>query len=99
LVNDDLGVTVGDESLDSEGNNNAQPMDQGLVLGAAVGRVVVDLYDILQMIALGRDEEDACTCSLEVQGTVEVHFPMLRLLCWQGLLGLSPLRDEIGEDL
>jgi hypothetical protein len=27
LVNDDLGVVVGDESLDSEGNSDAQPMD------------------------------------------------------------------------
>jgi hypothetical protein len=51
------------------------------------------------MIALGRDEEDACTCSFKVQGTVEVHFPMLWLLCRQGLLGLCPLRDEISEDL
>jgi hypothetical protein len=51
------------------------------------------------MIALGRDEEDAYTCSFKVQGTVEVHFRMLRLLCRQGLLGLCPLRDEISEDL
>jgi hypothetical protein len=43
LVDDDLGVVVGDESLDSEGNNDAQPMDQGLILGAVVGRLVVDL--------------------------------------------------------
>jgi hypothetical protein len=43
LVNDDLGVIVGDESLDSEGNNDARPMDQGLVLGAVVGCLVVDL--------------------------------------------------------
>jgi hypothetical protein len=27
LVDDDLGVTVGDESLDFEGNSNAQPMN------------------------------------------------------------------------
>jgi hypothetical protein len=43
LVNDDLGVGVGDVSLDSEGNNDAQPVDQGLVLGAVVGRLVVDM--------------------------------------------------------
>jgi hypothetical protein len=43
LVNDDLGVAIGDESLDSEGNIDAQAVDQGLVLGAAVGRLVVDL--------------------------------------------------------
>jgi hypothetical protein len=51
------------------------------------------------MIALERDEEDSCTCSFEVQGTVEVHFPMLRLLRRRGLLGLCPPRDEIREDL
>jgi hypothetical protein len=47
LVKDDLGVTVGDESLDSEGTSNAQPMDQGFVLGAVVGCLVVDLQDVL----------------------------------------------------
>jgi hypothetical protein len=51
------------------------------------------------MITLGRDEPNACTCSFEVQGTVEVHFPMLRLLCRRGLFGLCPLGNEIGEDL
>jgi hypothetical protein len=29
------------------------------------------------VIALERDEEDARTYPFEVQGTVEVHFPML----------------------
>jgi hypothetical protein len=43
LVDDDLGVTVSDESLDSEGNSDAQPMDQSLILSAVVGRFVVDL--------------------------------------------------------
>jgi hypothetical protein len=51
------------------------------------------------VITLGRDEEDACACAFEVQGTVEVHLPVLRLLRQRGLLGLRPLRDEIGEDL
>jgi hypothetical protein len=36
-------------------------MDQGLILGAIVGRLVVDLQDVFQMIALGRDEEYAYT--------------------------------------
>jgi hypothetical protein len=46
-----------------------------------------------------RYEEDACTYSFEVQGTVEVHFPMLWFLCRRGLLSLCPLGIEIGEDL
>jgi hypothetical protein len=51
------------------------------------------------MIALGQDKEDACTCPFEVQGTFEVYLQVLRLLHRLGLLGLCPLRDEIGEDL
>jgi hypothetical protein len=43
LVNDDLGVAISDESLDSEGNNDEHPMDQGLVLSVVVGLLVVDL--------------------------------------------------------
>jgi hypothetical protein len=99
LVNDDLGVAVGDESLDSEGNSDAQPMDQGLILDAVVGSLVVDIQDVFQVIALGRDEEDACACALEVQGTVEVHLAVLWLLRRWWLRGLRPLGDEIGEDL
>jgi hypothetical protein len=43
LVDEDLGVAIGDESLDSKGNSDARPMDQGLVLGTVVGRLLVDL--------------------------------------------------------
>jgi hypothetical protein len=53
------------------------------------------------MIALGRDEEDACAyaCAFEVQETFEVHLLVLRLLRWRWLLGLRPFGDEIDEDL
>jgi hypothetical protein len=51
------------------------------------------------VITLGRDEEDAYTYAFEVQGTIEVHLPVLRLLRRRRLLGLRPLRNEIGEDL
>jgi hypothetical protein len=74
-------------------------MDQGLVLGTVVGRLVMDLQDVLQVIVLGRDEEDACAWTFEVQGTIEVYLLVLWLLCWRRLLGLRPLGDEIGEDL
>jgi hypothetical protein len=48
LVDDDLGVVVSNELLDSEGNNDAQPVDQGLVLSAVVGRLVVDCKTYFQ---------------------------------------------------
>jgi hypothetical protein len=51
------------------------------------------------VIALGRDEENACAHTFEVQRTVEVHLLVLRLLRRRWLLGLRPLRDEISKDL
>jgi hypothetical protein len=51
LIDDDLGVVVSDEPLESQGNSDAQSVDQGLVLGAIVGRFVVDLQDVLQIVA------------------------------------------------
>jgi hypothetical protein len=51
------------------------------------------------VITLGQDEEDACACTFEVEGTIEVHLPVLRLLRRRRLLGLHPLGDKIGEDL
>jgi hypothetical protein len=51
------------------------------------------------VITLGRDEKDVCACTFEVQGTVKVHLPVLRLFRRWWLLGLRPLGDEIGEDL
>jgi hypothetical protein len=59
----------------------------------------VDLYDVFQVISLGREEEYAYAYSFKVQGTIEVHLQMLRLLHRWGLLGLRPLRDEIYEEL
>jgi hypothetical protein len=59
LVDDDLGVAVSNEALDAQGNSDAQSVDQGLVLCAIVGRLVVDLEDVFQLTALWRDEEYA----------------------------------------
>jgi hypothetical protein len=74
-------------------------MDQGLVLDLVVGRLVVELLDVLQVVTLGRDEQDTYTCAFKVLGAIEIHLPVLRLLRRWGLLGLCPLGDKIGEDL
>jgi hypothetical protein len=42
LVNDDLGVVISNKALDSQGNNDAQSVDQGLVFSAVVRRLIVD---------------------------------------------------------
>jgi hypothetical protein len=47
LVDDDTGVVLGNKLLNPQGHGDAQPVNQGLILGSIVGCLVVDLQDIL----------------------------------------------------
>ena len=45
------------------------------------------------------DEQNARTCTIDVEGTVKVHHPVLGASSGDGFLDLSPLSDEISEHL
>jgi hypothetical protein len=74
-------------------------VDQGFILRSIAGGLVVDLQDALERFSLRSDEKYACTCPFEVEGVVEVHYPVFRLLLRRGHLDLCPFRHEVGEDL
>jgi hypothetical protein len=59
----------------------------------------VDLQDVLELFSLRRDQQYACTYPFEVEGIVEVHYPVFRPLLGRGHLDLCPFRHEVGEDL
>ena len=51
-------------------------------------------------LILGRhDEQNARASTVDVEGTVEVHHPVLRASSDNGLLDLGPLSDKITERL
>jgi hypothetical protein len=74
-------------------------MEQGFIFCSIVGGLLVDLQDILELFSLRRDEQYAYTCPFEVEGTVEVHYPVFRPLLGRGHLDLCPFRHKVGEDL
>jgi hypothetical protein len=74
-------------------------VDQGFILCSIVGGLVVDLQDVLEPFSLRRDEQYACICPFEVEGAVEVHYPLFRPLLGRRHLDLCPFRHEVGEDL
>jgi hypothetical protein len=74
-------------------------VDQGFVLCAVVGGLVMDLHDVLELLSLRRDKQYTCACSFEVEGTIEVHYPVFRPLLGRGHLDFCPLRHKVCEDL
>ena len=55
--------------------------------------------NISELIISRRNEQNACTSTIDVEGTVEVHHLVLGASGGDGLLNLSPLSDEISERL
>jgi hypothetical protein len=49
-------------------------VNQGLILGAVVGRLVVDLQEVLQVITSRGDEEYAYARTFKVQETIKYIF-------------------------
>ena len=53
--------------------------------------------NISELILGRRNEQNASTSTIDVEGAVEVHHPVLRAGSGDGLLDLGPLSDEISE--
>ena len=55
--------------------------------------------NISEFILGRRNEQNAHTSTVDVEGAVEVHHPVLGVSIGDGLLDLGPLSDEISERL
>ena len=55
--------------------------------------------NVSELILGRRNEQNACTSTVDVKGIVEVHHLVLRASSDDGLLDLGPLSDEISERL
>ena len=55
--------------------------------------------DVSELILGRRNEQNACTSIVDVEGAVEVHHLVLRASSGDGLLDLGPLSDKISERL
>ena len=57
------------------------------------------LENVSELILGRHDEQNARASTVDVEGTVEVHHPVLRASSGNGLLNLGPLSDEISKRL
>ena len=55
--------------------------------------------DVSELILGRHDEQNARTSTVDVEGAVELHHPVLRASSGDGLLDLGPLSDEISKRL
>src|SRR6266540_4376143 len=74
-------------------------MEESLIFSSIVGRREVDLENILESLTGRGDEHDASPRAFNHERAIEVHRPIVELLCDGRCLDFCPLDDEINECL
>ena len=69
------------------------------IFGGVVGGRKVYSENVSELILGRRNEHDAHTSTVDVEGAVEVHHLVLGASSGDGLLNLGPLSDEISKRL
>src|SRR5438128_1487381 len=99
LVHDQLRITANCQPSDTERYGDKETVEESLIFGSVVGRREVNLEDILESLASGGDEHDASPRAFYHERAIEVHSPILELLCDDWRLDFCPLGDEVDECL
>ena len=55
--------------------------------------------DVSEFVLGRSDEQNVDTSTIDVEGAVEIHYPVLEASNGDGLLNLGPLSDEVSQRL
>jgi len=55
--------------------------------------------NVSELILGHRNELNASTSTIDIEGTIKLHHPVLGTSCGDGLLDLSPLSNKVSERL
>ena len=99
LVDDQRGVPVYHDAFNAEFNGYTESVETCFIFGGVVGGQKMYSENTSELILGWRDEQNACTSTIDVESTVKVHHLVLEASSGDGLLNLGPLSNEISERL
>ena len=99
LVDDQRGISVYHEAFDAELNGYTESVETCFIFGGIIGGWKMNLENILKLVLGQRNEQNASTSTIDVEGVIKVHHPVLEASSGDGLLDLGPLNDKVSECL
>ena len=99
LVDDQRGVPVYHEAFDAELNGYTEFVETRFIFGGVVGGQKIYSENVLELILGRRNEQNASTSTVDVEGAVEIHHPVLEASSRDGLLDLGSLSDKVSQRL
>jgi hypothetical protein len=70
-----------------------------LILCGIVGGLEMNPKDVAKLVPGWGNKIYACPGAIDVEGSINVHSPVLEMIDWDRGLHISPLSDEISERL
>ena len=99
LVDDQRRVPIYHEAFKAELNGYTESMKTRFVFGGVVGGWKMYSENVLELILGRRNEQNASTSTIDVEGAIKVHHLVLGASSGDRLLNLSPLSDKISMRL
>ena len=99
LVDDQRGVPIYHEAFDAMINGYMESVETCFIFDSVVGGQKVYPENVSELILGRRNKQNARTSTVNVEGAIEVHHPVLGASSSDGLLDLGPINDEINERL
>ena len=59
----------------------------------------MNLENVTELVLSWSDEQNAGTSTIDVEGTIKIHYPVLGSSSGDGLLYLDPFSDKVSQRL
>ena len=99
LLDDQRGVFVYHEAFDAELDGYTESVETCFILHNVVGCWKINSENVSELILARRNEQNASTSIVDVEGAIKVHHPVLEASSGDELLDLDPLSNEVSEHM
>jgi hypothetical protein len=99
LVYDKSRITKYHEPFYAELNGDAKAMQRCLILSGVIGGLEVDMEDIAPPVPRWRDEVHPYPGTIDIEGAVKIHLPMLGGAVGDGCIHIYPFDNEVDQRL
>ena len=99
LVDDQCGVSVYHEAFYTELNGYTKSMETCFIFRGVVGSWKMNSEDVSELVLSRSNKQNVGASTVDVEGTVEIHYLVLGVNNRDGLLVLGPLSNEVSHRL
>ena len=99
LVNDQRGVSVYHEAFNAELDGYTKSMETCFIFRSVVGSWKMNSEDVSKLVLSRSNKQNAGASTIDVEGTIEIHYLVLGASSGDGLLDLDPLSNEVSQRL